>query len=178
MNRGTQITVTHPSHDRLVQLKLQGALHLAKVLETHPSDAMRFKAALALARLAIPPAPPCHRLPADGGASQPAPQPATTLAPTKQPEPNSPSLREGAGGRVRDAHDKPETVTVAPSSEQVQMSVGPSAAPRTAPAAKPNPEQSVPSRPPPTSPGQPAVPTILSRATAALGVLTRAGASP
>ncbi|MGH7132595.1 MAG: hypothetical protein ACREJO_11675 [Phycisphaerales bacterium] len=160
MNRGTQITVTHPSHDRLVQLKLQGALHLAKVLESHPSDAMRFKAALALARLAIPPTPPSHRLPPDA-------VPLTT--PRRQcsgegPQ-NTPTCPE------RQVSDTPPTkqpeapASITPSTNDMRSA---NEAHASSPPAR--------ARAPSTSPPPPA--PILTRATAALGMLTRAGAPP
>ncbi|MGH7131431.1 MAG: hypothetical protein ACREJO_05750 [Phycisphaerales bacterium] len=53
MNRRTT-TVTHPAHDRLLELKLKGANHLARVLDSDAPEPTKLKAAMALARLAIP----------------------------------------------------------------------------------------------------------------------------
>ena len=67
--------VTHPAHDRLLELKLKGANHLARVLDSDAPEPTKLKAAAALARLAVP---------------------------------SSPSLKDGAGGRVVDARAQSE----------------------------------------------------------------------
>ena len=69
-------TSTADKFDQLLEFKLQGARYLAKVIDTMPDGNWRLKAAIALTRLTIP-APP-----------------------RESRESNSPSLREGAGGRV------------------------------------------------------------------------------
>ncbi|MGH7133627.1 MAG: hypothetical protein ACREJO_16980 [Phycisphaerales bacterium] len=148
--------VIHPSHDRLLKLKLQGAEHLAKVLETHPSDAMRLKAALALARLAIP------AVSTRPAASEPHDTASPSLRegegvraddqpePVALPTPVSSSAREGAGGR---ASDQPEHV-VSPNagSHSPREAVGSSAIEQSS--ASPTPSR------PASPPGRTATPLI------------------